>query len=67
MTTAEMIDLWESWLGQYPIVLLEDGLGEDDWEGWQQLTQRLGSKTELVGDDIFCTNPAILQKAFSRK
>ncbi|MGN6214495.1 MAG: phosphopyruvate hydratase [Agriterribacter sp.] len=67
MTTAEMIDLWESWLGQYPIVLLEDGLGEDDWEGWQQLTQRLGSKTELVGDDIFCTNPVILEKGIQQK
>lgn len=67
MTTDQMIDLWESWLGQYPIVLLEDGLGENDWAGWERLTQRLGGKTELVGDDIFCTNPAILKKGIQQK
>jgi enolase len=66
-TSEKMIELWESWLDQYPIVLLEDGLGENDWPGWQQLTQRLGSKTELVGDDIFCTNPAILQEGIDQK
>lgn len=66
-TSAQMIALWESWLSQYPIVLLEDGLGEHDWEGWQELTQRLGSKTELVGDDIFCTNPKILQEGIDQK
>lgn len=67
MTSSEMIDLWESWLGRYPIVLLEDGLGENDWDGWQLLTQRLGDKTELVGDDIFCTNPAILKRGIQQK
>jgi enolase len=66
-TSEQMIELWESWLGQYPIVLLEDALGENDWPGWQQLTQRLGSKAELVGDDIFCTNPAILQEGIDQK
>lgn len=66
-TSEQMIELWESWLGQYPIVLLEDGLGENDWPGWQQLTQRLGTKTELVGDDIFCTNPSILQEGIDQK
>jgi enolase len=66
-TSAQMIALWESWLSQYPIVLLEDGLGENDWLGWQELTQRLGSKTELVGDDIFCTNPKILQEGIDQK
>jgi len=67
MTSLEMIDLWKSWLGQYPIVLLEDGLGENDWKGWQLLTQKLGHKTELVGDDIFCTNPAILKQGIQQQ
>lgn len=62
-----MIELWQSWLRQYPIVLLEDGLGENDWKGWQKLTQQLGKKTELVGDDIFCTNPAIVQEGINQK
>lgn len=66
-TSKQMIELWESWLDQYPIILLEDGLGENDWMGWQQLTRQLGHKTELVGDDIFCTNPVILQEAIEKK
>jgi enolase len=57
-----MIRMWESWTSQYPIVLLEDGLGENDWDGWKVLTQELGQKVELVGDDLFCTNKAIVQK-----
>jgi enolase len=52
----EMIDFWEDLAGRYPIISLEDPLGEEDWEGWQQLTARLGSKLQLVGDDIFVTN-----------
>lgn len=66
-TSEQMIALWESWTSQYPIVLLEDGLGENDWKGWQQLTQKLGSKVELVGDDIFCTNPIILQQGINQE
>lgn len=62
LTNDEMIKMWESWTTQYPIVLLEDGLAENDWEGWQALTNDLGGKIELVGDDIFCTNKQILQK-----
>ena len=62
-TTAEMIDLWRSWIDRYPIVLIEDALAENDWDGWGQLTKALGSRIELVGDDIFCTNPAILRRA----
>jgi enolase len=65
-TTEEMIALWESWIAQYPIVLLEDGLAENDWEGWRKLTERLGKKVELVGDDIFCTNPRILSDGIAR-
>ena len=62
-TTADMIDLWSSWIDRYPIVLIEDALAENDWDGWGQLTRALGSRIELVGDDIFCTNPAILRRA----
>ena len=62
----EMIDMWESWLNQYPIVSLEDGLGEKDWQGWQELTKRLGDRIQLVGDDIFCTNPKIIREAIDR-
>jgi enolase len=61
-TSEEMVTLWESWVRQYPIVLIEDGLAENDWPGWKILTSALGAKLELVGDDIFCTNPAILQR-----
>nr|WP_294899640.1 phosphopyruvate hydratase [uncultured Pedobacter sp.] len=67
LSSAEMIALWESWMSKYPIVLLEDGLGENDWEGWKKLTQNLGSKVELVGDDIFCTNPKIIQDGIDQK
>jgi enolase len=66
MTSDEMIKLWESWTSQYPIVLLEDGLAENDWTGWQNLTKALGSKVELVGDDIFCTNKAILSEGIEK-
>ena len=60
ITSDELIKLWESWANQYPIVLLEDGLAENDWDGWKNLTQTLGKKIEIVGDDLFCTNKAIL-------
>ena len=52
---------------QYPIVLLEDGMGENDWNGWRELTVALGSSIELVGDDIFCTNPRILSQGIEQK
>lgn len=64
-TTEEMIDLWEGWVNQYPIISIEDGLGEKDWSGWQLLTKRLGSRIQLVGDDAFVTNPAIIRKAIA--
>ena len=66
-TTAEMIDLWKSWVDTYPIVLIEDPLAENDWDGWTRLTQEIGNRVELVGDDIFCTNPTILQQAIDRR
>jgi enolase len=61
-TSEQMVKHWVDWVRQYPIVLLEDGMAENDWNGWRTLTQELGTKIELVGDDIFCTNPTILQK-----
>jgi enolase len=66
ITPDDLIKLYESWVKQYPIVLLEDGMGENDWEGWRNLTASVGSKVELVGDDIFCTNPQILQQGIDK-
>jgi enolase len=66
LTTADMIDLFERLVGQYPIVFIEDGLAEQDWDGWVTLTERLGSRVLLVGDDIFVTNPAILRQGIAR-
>ncbi|ROR32234.1 phosphopyruvate hydratase [Inmirania thermothiophila] len=57
-----MIDLLAAWVERYPIVTIEDGLAEDDWAGWQELTRRLGGRVQLVGDDVFVTNPAILRR-----
>ena len=65
-SSAEMISLWSDWLKQYPIFSLEDGLAEDDWPGWRELTRQLGGKVQLIGDDIFVTNPAILQKGIKQ-
>ena len=58
LTSDEMIDMWEDLVNKYPIISIEDGLGEDDWEGWQRLTKRLGNRVQLVGDDLFVTNAA---------
>ena len=64
--TTEMIELWKTWITDYPIVLIEDPLAENDWDGWEQLTKAVGDRVELVGDDIFCTNPKILREAIDR-
>jgi enolase len=61
-TSDEMIRLYEDWIREYPIVSIEDGLAEGDWEGWKRLTSALGSRVQLVGDDVFVTNPEILKK-----
>jgi enolase len=66
VSSDELIKLWESWVNQYPIVLLEDGLAENDWTGWQNLTKALGKKIEIVGDDIFCTNKKILAEGIQK-
>lgn len=64
-SSEQMIELWEGWVNQYPIVSIEDGLGEKDWEGWKLITKRLGSRIQLVGDDAFVTNPKIIQQAIA--
>jgi enolase len=66
-SSDEMIAIWKKWANDYPIILLEDGMAENDWDGWQNLTKVLGSKIELVGDDIFCTNPKILKEGIEKK
>jgi len=64
-STDDMIAFWEGWVRQFPIVSIEDGLGEDDWAGWQRLSERLGKSVQLVGDDVFVTNPAIIRRAIT--
>jgi enolase len=64
-TSDQMVRLWEDWLRQYPIVSIEDGLAEGDWSGWQALTSELGGRVQLVGDDVFVTNPEILKKGIA--
>ncbi len=66
-SAEQMIKLYQSWIKKYPIVSIEDGLAEEDWEGWQKLTKALGGKIQLVGDDLFVTNPARLQKGIDLK
>ena len=60
-----LIDLWATWLDRYPIVSLEDGVGEKDWPAWKALTEALGSRIQLVGDDLFVTNPEILARGIA--
>ncbi|HEY2664392.1 MAG TPA: phosphopyruvate hydratase [Candidatus Binataceae bacterium] len=66
-TSAEMIRFYRDWLEKYPIVSIEDGLAEDDWEGWKSLTQELGSRVQLVGDDLFVTSPKRLRRGIKEK
>jgi enolase len=66
LTSDEMVKLWEGWVNQYPIVLIEDGLAENDWTGWANMTRTLGKKIEIVGDDLFCTNKAILTEGIQK-
>lgn len=67
LTSEEMVDYWENWTSKYPIVSIEDGLDEDDWAGWKMLTERIGQKTQLVGDDLFVTNVKRLQQGIDQK
>ena len=65
LSSGEMIEFWADWVERYPIVSLEDGLAEDDWEGWHQLTERLGNRIQLVGDDLFVTNTERLARGIA--
>ena len=67
LESGEMVDLWADWVARYPIVSLEDGLGEDDWAGWQELNARLGDTIQLVGDDLLVTNPAFIERGITEK
>ena len=62
LTSEEMVSFWADWVDRYPIVSIEDGMAEDDWSGWKLLTDRLGGRTQLVGDDLFVTNPEVLRR-----
>lgn len=62
MDSDEMVEFWKTWVNRYPIISIEDGLHEDDWSGWQKLTKEIGSKVQIVGDDLFVTNTKRLQK-----
>lgn len=64
--SADLIQIYENWLKEYPLLSIEDGLSEHDWAGWQEMTKRLGSKLQLVGDDIFVTNPEIFKKGIAQ-
>jgi enolase len=66
VSTDEMIDMWARWCKNYPIRSIEDGLAENDWEGWKKLTEKLGDKVQLVGDDLFVTNKKFLQKGLDK-
>ncbi len=65
-TSEQMVEFWSNWARQYPIVSIEDGMAEDDWNGWKQLTEALGAKVQLVGDDLFVTNSERLQQGIDR-
>ncbi|MDI6693942.1 MAG: phosphopyruvate hydratase [Anaerolineales bacterium] len=67
LTNEQMVAFWKSWVDQYPIVSLEDGLAQDDWEGWQMLTQELGGRIQIVGDDLLVTNPERVRRAIAEK
>jgi enolase len=65
MSSEQLVSYWEKWVKQYPIISIEDGMAEDDWEGWKMLTERIGSKVQLVGDDLFVTNVERLQRGIN--
>ena len=66
LTSAEFVDLLESWVDKYPIITIEDGMDENDWDGWKLLTDRIGDRVQLVGDDLFVTNTAILEQGINK-
>lgn len=66
LTASEFIDVLEDWVNKYPIISIEDGLAEDDWDGWKEITERLGNRVQLVGDDLFVTNTKIFQQGIDK-
>ena len=66
LAREEMVQFWTDWVERYPIVSIEDGMAEDDWEGWKALTDAIGNRVQLVGDDLFVTNPEILQRGINQ-
>lgn len=66
LSASEMVDYWASWINKYPIISIEDGLNEDDWAGWKSLTEKIGDKCQIVGDDLFVTNSKRLQKGIDQ-
>jgi enolase len=67
LSREQMVGFWEEWAGKYPIVSIEDGMAEEDWEGWKLLTERIGDRVQLVGDDLFVTNPEILRRGIRER
>jgi enolase len=67
MSSDELVKYWESWVKKYPIASIEDGMAEDDWNGWKNLTDTIGKKCQLVGDDLFVTNVTRLQQGIDKK
>jgi len=67
LTSGQMVEFYANWVAKYPIVSIEDGLAEDDWAGWQEMVKKLGSKIQIVGDDLFVTNPKRLQRGITEK
>ena len=65
ISSEEMVAYWANWVSQYPIVSIEDGMAEDDWKGWKKLTEAIGNKCQLVGDDLFVTNTKILREGIA--
>lgn len=67
MTSDELVEFWNTWCDKYPIVSIEDGMAEDDWDGWKKLTDKIGNKVQLVGDDLFVTNVARIKEGLDKK
>ncbi|MCH8311048.1 MAG: phosphopyruvate hydratase [Chloroflexi bacterium] len=67
LTSGGLLDVYDTWLNEYPFISIEDGLGEDDWESWGVMTERLGSRVQLVGDDVYTTNPTLIRKGIKDK
>ncbi len=67
LSASELVDVFEDWVNKYPIISIEDGLAEDDWDGWKEITERLGDKVQLVGDDLYVTNTKIFEEGIKKK